>query len=101
MVARTILATLDGSAPYQRVQVALVQRRDGRLAIDLCEQHYADGIGWFDQRSLALDSRQLGQLAGVLALNPAAVQALAEPPAVLPFPGPADANTRRQAAGGL
>lgn len=101
MVARTILATLDGSAPYQRVQVALVQRRDGRLAVDLCEQHYADGIGWFDQRSMALDPRQLRQLAAALALNPAALQALNEPSATIPFPGPATPATRQQAAGGL
>ena len=30
MAARTILATLPGSAPYQRLQVGLEQRSDGR-----------------------------------------------------------------------
>ena len=33
MAHRTVLATIAGSEPHQRLQVALVQGRDGRLVI--------------------------------------------------------------------
>ncbi len=69
MGGRTVLATLAGKGPSQRLQVSLSQGDDGRLLIDLREQHYADGIGWFDQRRLELDPRQFQQLQSVLALK--------------------------------
>lgn len=100
MAARTILATLGGSAPHERLQVALVQRGDGRLAIDLRQQHHAEGIGWYDQRGLELDPRQLRQLLGVLGDRSASLEAPAEDaPAILPFPGPAQRDPRRPAVG--
>ncbi len=102
MVARTILATLSGSGPHQRIEVGLVRRPDGRLAVDLCEQHHAEGIGWFDQRSMALDPRQLRQLVAALDLKGLALDAAVgadEAPATLPFPGPADREIRRPAIG--
>src|SRR4051794_10945595 len=100
MVSRTVLAHLDGGSPQDRLQVALVQRGDGRLAIDLCQQHYAEGIGWFDQRSLALDPRQLRQLQAVLGLKAQAIEAAeAETLMSLPFPGPRAAERRRPAVG--
>ena len=100
MSARTVLATIAGSAPFQRLQVALVQRRDGRLSIDLREQHYAEGIGWFDQRALELDPRQFQQLQAVLGLKPALVEAAAEEPrATIPFPGPSTPAPSRSAVG--
>ena len=73
MAARTHLATLPGSGPNERLEVALVQQRDGRLTIDLREQHYAAGIGWFDQKSLELaDSKTFST--GVLYLTYQPVQ---------------------------
>jgi hypothetical protein len=101
MAARTILATLPGSAPYQRLQVGLEQRSDGRLAIDLCEQHFAEGIGWFDQRTLSLDPRQFQQLQAVLGLKAAHLveDAAAEVPATIPFPGPRTIPPTRAAVG--
>ncbi len=100
MVPRTILATLDGSAPGQRVQVSLMARPGGRVVIDLCEQHFAEGIGWFDQRTMALDPRQLRQLTGLLDRHPARMAEFeAEIPAILPFPGPRDDEPRRAAVG--
>ncbi len=102
MVARTILATLSGSGPHQRIEVGLVQRADGRLAIDLCEQHHAEGIGWFDQRTLALDPRQFRQLKAVLGLNSSALAAFEdETPATIPFPGPSTSLPTRPAVGDL
>lgn len=100
MTGRTHLATLAGTAPGQRLEVALVTRRDGRVAIDLREQHYADGIGWFDQRTLELDPRQLRQLQAVLGEPSLRMAERAEEPReILPFPGPAAAESRRPAMG--
>lgn len=102
MVPRTVLATLAGSAPQQRLQVSLATRPGGRVMIDLCEQHFAEGIGWFDQRSLRLDPRQFRQLQAVLGMRAAdldaAVEAV-EAPATIPLPGPCAAGPRRPAVG--
>ena len=100
MVARTVLATLPGSAPYQRLQVALEQCSDGRLAIDLRQQHYAEGIGWFDQRTMSLDPVQFRQLQAVLGLKAALLdEVAAEVPATIPFPGPRTVEPPRSAVG--
>jgi hypothetical protein len=103
MVGRTVLATLEGSAPHQRMQVALGQRADGGLTIDLREQHYAEGIGWFDQRTMELDPRQFRQLQAVLGTErvvPMLAEALDEPRATIPFPGPSSRRPHRPAVGG-
>jgi hypothetical protein len=102
MGSRTILATLPGSAPFQRLEVALEQRPDGRLVIDLRDQHFAEGIGWFDQRRMTLDPRQFQQLQAVLGLKSAALDAAAqEMPATIPFPGPRSVEPSRTAAEGV
>ena len=99
MAARTILAVLPGAGPHQRLQVALSQDRGGKLTIDLRDQHYAEGIGWFDQRSLALEPAQFRQLQAVLGLKGVPLDEPDEPPATLPFPGPTDTGPRRHASG--
>jgi hypothetical protein len=100
MGGRTVLATLGGKGPSQRLQVSLSQGEDGRLLIDLREQHHAEGIGWFDQRRLELDPRQFQQLQAVLALKSDALcAAILEEPATVPFPGPAPGLGCRKATG--
>lgn len=104
MTGRTILATLDGKGPFERLEIALVQDRAGRLLIDLREQHYADKIGWFDQRRLELNPRQLQQLQEALgrrttALAEAVAAPEADAPATIPFPGPSTPPAHRAAAG--
>lgn len=96
MVSRTTLATLPGHAPHQRLRVGLVQGRDGRLSLELCEQDHAEGIGWFDQRTLRLDPQQLRQLKAVLC--PAIAAMTDEAPATIPFPGRFEDVPRRTAA---
>src|SRR4051812_18768943 len=98
MVGRTVLATLAGTAPHQRLQVALTQRGDGQLLIDLREQHYAEGIGWFDQRTMELDPQQFRQLQAVLGLKKAQLVAEApDAPTTIPFPGPWEREPARPA----
>jgi len=105
-VARTILATLPGSGPSQRLEVSVEQRAGGSLAIHLDEQHYAEGIGWFTQRSMSLDPRQWSALrdalgAGQTNLGGFRLDAIeAEPPATIPFPGPAPTDRRLKRAVG-
>lgn len=103
MVGRTVMATLGGTAPQQRLQVALAQREDGRLLIDLREQHYAEGIGWYDQRTIELDPRQFRQLQAVLGLKGADHTAPTSPerdsPTTIPFPGPREHQPTRSAVG--
>ncbi|WZO99418.1 hypothetical protein EP7_001024 [Isosphaeraceae bacterium EP7] len=91
MRAKTVLGTIGGTAPEQRVEVSLVARRGGGLTIDLCEQHFAEGIGWYDQRSFALDPQQFRQIQAMLGLSSRQLeQASQESPATLPFPGPSE-----------
>jgi hypothetical protein len=99
MDAQIVLADLPGAGPHQRLRVALDQGDDGRLTIELCEQHYAEGIGWFDQRSLSLEPGQFKRLQAVLGMKAASwdVQDRDEPPATLPFPGPNVSGPRRPA----
>jgi hypothetical protein len=99
MDAQTILATLPGSRPHERLQVVLTQGRHGNLTIELREQHYAEGIGWFDQRALSLEPGQFKRLQAVLGTEAAVWEELEESPATLPFPGPADLYRRRPAVG--
>jgi hypothetical protein len=100
MAGRTVLATLGGKGPSQRLEVSLSQGEDGRLLIDLREQHHAEGIGWFDQRRLELDPLQFQQLQAVLALKSEELDAsILEVPATVPFPGPAPKVACRRAAG--
>lgn len=100
MAARTHLATIAGTAPGQRLEVSLVAGREGRIAVELRQQHFADGIGWFDQRSLELDPRQLRQLQALLGPDAPALTARGnEPRSILPFPGPRDSGPPRSAVG--
>jgi hypothetical protein len=100
MQGRTVLAMLPGSGPLQRLQVSLAQRCDGRLTIDLREQHYAEGIGWFDQRALELDPRQVRELQAVLGAQSSRLAASErESPMTIPFPGPSVRESVRPAVG--
>jgi hypothetical protein len=75
--------------------VSLVQRTDGRLAVDLREQHHAPGIGWFDQSTLQLDPRQLRQLSDLLGPRTGVLDRALQSSdshddvVAIPFPGPA------------
>lgn len=83
--------------------VALKQNADGSLVVELLQQHHGEGIGWFNQRSFVMDSRQLRQLRELLGRSDVAesLEACAEEPrAIVPFPGPREAGRHRRAAGG-
>ena len=62
----TTLGFIDGSADDQRLELTLVQHQAGQVELVMSEQHFAEGIGWFTQRSLNLDPNQVSQLKRML-----------------------------------
>jgi hypothetical protein len=96
------LATIAGTRPNQRLLVAIAQGDDGRTTIELREQHYGEGVGWFDQRTVTLDPREWQQLQTILGAAPESASIAAEAarvPAVIPFRTMTD-PPRRSVAGG-
>ena len=57
-----LLATLPGSSPGDRLLVVLVHTKAGKSQIVLRQQSWAEGIGWYDQKSLDLEPEQFRQL---------------------------------------
>jgi hypothetical protein len=62
----TTLGWIDGSDADQRLELTLVQNAAGIVELVMSEQHFAEGIGWFAQRSLSLDPHQVSQLKRML-----------------------------------
>src|SRR5262245_53009522 len=60
-VSRTILATIDGSDEHERLLVAATP--DGSLA--LIQESWAEGVGWYSQKTLSLQPEQAAQLRNV------------------------------------
>lgn len=105
MKARTVLAVIAGSRPHERLELALNQRTDGRLVVELREQHHAEGLGWYDQRGFELEPAQLRQIQAVLGQHSAGsrlshgLEIEDAPPSTLPFPGPSGQEFKRAAVG--
>ncbi len=83
-----LLVTIPGSNARDRLLVVLVHTRAGESQVVLRQQSWAEGIGWYDQKSLGLAPQQLRQLKAVLGCHssPAARDDKGTP-VVLPFPG--------------
>jgi hypothetical protein len=89
-----LLATIPGSTTRDRLLVELAMNRASQSQIVLRQQSWAEGIGWYDQKSLAVTPAQLAQLKAVLggrrfserAATPGAA-------AILPFAHPARAES--------
>ena len=77
-----LLATLPGSNPTDRLLVVWVHTPAGESQVVLRQQSWAEGIGWYDQKSLGLAPHQLRRLKGVLGgRTPAPVRQDADAPA--------------------
>lgn len=84
----TVLGEFPGSAPGIRLQVVLVPLSHGAVRIELRSQEYVEGLGWFDQRCLALDPAQMQGLValfGVRGSVESAAFAERPEPSILPF----------------
>lgn len=96
-----LLTTLPGESPDRRVSVAVVRGGDGTSRFLLNEEHYAEGIGWYGQRALELDSTQLRALQAFLRHReePAGAEDRDEV-ATIPFAEAQPMRPRRRAVGG-
>jgi hypothetical protein len=63
MTPTIVLATIPGRSDNERL---LVLFSVADAALTLCSQTWADGVGWFTQGSVRIDSEQLGQLRAAL-----------------------------------
>lgn len=82
-----LLAVLPGSGDDQRLAVFLVQTSAGDSQISLRQQTWAQGIGWYDQKTLEMEPGQLRLLRNVLGMNvPAPRRTQGEGAAILAFP---------------
>lgn len=84
----SLLAELPGAHDHERLVVLLQRDEAGHSHVSLRQQTWAEGIGWFDQKSIDLDPEQLNQLRSVLGWSPRATRRVVEgdQPATLPFP---------------
>ncbi|MGE3808461.1 MAG: hypothetical protein AB7K24_27675 [Gemmataceae bacterium] len=85
-----LLAELPGAHEDERLLVSLLHDDQGGSRISLRQQSWADGIGWFDQKSLDLDPEQLRQLRAVLGWKQSQAEKPTDDsdrPATLRFPG--------------
>jgi hypothetical protein len=74
--SRAILAVIDGSDKHERL--LLTAASNGSLA--LIQESWADGVGWYSQKTLTIKPEQAAQLRNVLGwAGAAAKQATAKP----------------------
>ncbi len=61
----TVLSTLSGDSENDRILLVLCQRVSG-TQLELRQQSWADGVGWFTQSSVTLEPQQVAQLRAAL-----------------------------------
>ena len=86
MPAETLLASLPSED--DRTQVVLCQH-DGRSHVELRQQSFGEGVGWFTQNTVRLDPAQIAGLRGALGVGsrrcPAPLVSAESSPHVLRF----------------
>ena len=70
----TVLSTIDGSVETERLVLVHI-RRVGESHLELRQQSWGEGIGWFTQSSLPLAPHQVGQLRNALGSSSGKVSA--------------------------
>jgi hypothetical protein len=68
----TVLATLPSQSERERIEIVLCQGPHKATCLQLRQQSWGDGIGWFTQSSVQLEPDQVAALKA--ALGPAAVR---------------------------
>ena len=59
--AEIVLSTISGATDQERLLVVLCTR-SGESRLELRQQSFADGIGWFTQSTVALEPGQVAEL---------------------------------------
>lgn len=67
-ITETVLSTLPATSENERVLVVLVQSVIDGSRLELRQQSFGDGIGWFTQSTVALEPGQVSQLRNALGL---------------------------------
>ncbi len=62
----TILSTLPSVRETERVVVVMVQKPGQGSHLELRQQSFGEGIGWFTQTSVQLEPGQVADLRGVI-----------------------------------
>ena len=86
MERQTVLAEIPGKTRNEQILVCLAGPAGETWKIELHQQRWAEGIGWYDQKVISLEPSQWRSLQQLLASPPPVVPADAvEPPATVPF----------------
>jgi hypothetical protein len=64
--AEVILATLAGAADDQRLEIALCHVPGEGSRLEMRQQSWGEGIGWFTQSRVELEPHQVAELRAVL-----------------------------------
>ena len=59
------LSTLPGTSERERVAVVLIQSATGGSYMELRQQSFGDGVGWFTQSSVTLEPHQVAEMRSV------------------------------------
>jgi hypothetical protein len=65
----TILATLPGADDHEQLVVVLAQAENGATHIELRQQSWGEGLGWYNQSSVQLEPSQVAGLRQTLGLG--------------------------------
>jgi hypothetical protein len=65
----TTLATLSGSRETERVVLVLVAKTNGSV-VELRQQSWGEGVGWFTQSNVQLEPQQVAELKQTLGQAP-------------------------------
>ena len=86
MKRQTVLAEVPGKTRNEQLLVCLAGPAGETWKIELHQQRWAEGIGWYDQKVISLEPSQWRSLQQLLASPVRVVVAdAAEPPATVPF----------------
>jgi hypothetical protein len=65
-MTETVLSTIDGTSDDERLQVTLCHDPVKGSRLELRQQSWGDGVGWFTQSKIELQPHQLGDLRSAL-----------------------------------
>ena len=65
----TVLSTLPSDSETERLQLVLIQSSDAGSRVELRQQSFSKGIGWFTQSSVAMEPGQVAALRNALGLT--------------------------------
>ena len=62
------IGAIQGRTPQEQLEVVLQQDGEGRWGLTLVAQSWGEGIGWYPQKTIALDASQIEPLQRMLAV---------------------------------